>query len=84
MTSLDTWIVVRLRGAQLLPDSEPVVLVVTDGEPTAHLTRDGYAEFSWPPLPESHDAFAALCDRSSDLPDAKVMLERVKRGRIAL
>ena len=26
-------------------DAEPVVLVVTDGEPTAHLTRDGHAEF---------------------------------------
>ncbi|GAC1443892.1 MAG: VWA domain-containing protein [Mycobacteriales bacterium] len=35
------------------PDAEPVVLVVTDGEPTAHLTRDGYAEFCWPPLPET-------------------------------
>ncbi len=35
------------------PDAEPVVLVVTDGEPTAHLTRDGWAEFCWPPLPET-------------------------------
>ena len=35
------------------PDAEPVVLVVTDGEPTAHLTRGGWADFSWPPLPET-------------------------------
>lgn len=35
------------------PDAEPVVLVVTDGEPTAHLTRGGWAEFCWPPLPET-------------------------------
>jgi len=35
------------------PLDEPVVLVVTDGEPTAHLTRDGYADFCWPPLPET-------------------------------
>ena len=35
------------------PDAEPVVLVVTDGEPTAHLTRDGYADFCWPPMPET-------------------------------
>ena len=35
------------------PDSEQVVLVVTDGEPTAHLTRDGYAQFSYPPLAET-------------------------------
>ena len=33
----------RLAGRHLRrhPDSEPVVLVVTDGEPTAHLTADG-------------------------------------------
>ena len=34
-------------------DGEPVILVVTDGEPTAHLSRDGRAEFAWPPLPET-------------------------------
>jgi uncharacterized protein with von Willebrand factor type A (vWA) domain len=33
--------------------SEPVVLVVTDGEPTAHLQADGEAEFCWPPHPET-------------------------------
>ncbi len=33
------------------PDAEPVVLVVTDGEPTAHLDRDGEWWFSWPPRP---------------------------------
>jgi uncharacterized protein with von Willebrand factor type A (vWA) domain len=31
------------------PDAEPVVLVVTDGEPTAHLDRNGEWWFSWPP-----------------------------------
>jgi uncharacterized protein with von Willebrand factor type A (vWA) domain len=30
-------------------DAQPVVLVVTDGEPTAHLEPDGEAEFAWPP-----------------------------------
>ena len=30
-----------------------MVLVVTDGEPTAHLEADGEALFSWPPLPET-------------------------------
>ena len=34
-------------------DAQPVVLVVTDGEPTAHLEPDGEAEFSWPPLPRT-------------------------------
>jgi uncharacterized protein with von Willebrand factor type A (vWA) domain len=35
------------------PDAEPVVLVVTDGEPTAHLDRDGEWWFEWPPGPET-------------------------------
>jgi len=30
------------------PDAEPVVLVVTDGEPTAHITEDGTPVFNWP------------------------------------
>jgi uncharacterized protein with von Willebrand factor type A (vWA) domain len=34
------------------PGSEPVVMIVTDGEPTAHL-EDGEAYFWWPPLPET-------------------------------
>jgi uncharacterized protein with von Willebrand factor type A (vWA) domain len=34
-------------------DAQPVVLVVTDGEPTAHLEPDGEAEFSWPPEPRT-------------------------------
>ena len=45
------------------PDAEPVVLVVTDGEPTAHLTRGGYAEFSWPPLPETLELTMAEVER---------------------
>ena len=34
-------------------DAHPVVLVVTDGEPTAHLEHDGEAEFSYPPEPRT-------------------------------
>ncbi|MFF5296624.1 VWA domain-containing protein [Paractinoplanes globisporus] len=34
------------------PGSEPVVMIVTDGEPTAHL-EDGESLFWWPPLPET-------------------------------
>ncbi|WP_411285383.1 vWA domain-containing protein [Lapillicoccus sp.] len=33
------------------PDAEPVVLVVTDGEPTAHLEEDGMPTFDWPATP---------------------------------
>jgi len=43
--------------------SDPVVLVVTDGEPTAHLTRDGDAAFDWPPSPETLALTLAEVDR---------------------
>jgi uncharacterized protein with von Willebrand factor type A (vWA) domain len=52
-TNLQHALVLAGRHLGKHPDAEPVVLVVTDGEPTAHLSRDGYAEFCWPPLPET-------------------------------
>jgi len=45
------------------PDAEPVVLVVTDGEPTAHLLADGTPEFAWPPQPETIALTVAEVDR---------------------
>jgi uncharacterized protein with von Willebrand factor type A (vWA) domain len=35
------------------PGTERIVLLVTDGEPTAHLTRDGGVWFDWPPSRET-------------------------------
>jgi uncharacterized protein with von Willebrand factor type A (vWA) domain len=52
-TNLQHALVLAGRHLGKHPDSEPVVLVVTDGEPTAHLTRSGHARFCWPPLPET-------------------------------
>ncbi len=54
----------RLAGRHLRrhPDGEPVVLVVTDGEPTAHLTEDGTAVFSWPPSRSTVQATVAEVD----------------------
>ncbi len=52
-TNLQHALVLAGRFLAQHPDAEPVVLVVTDGEPTAHLTRGGWAEFCWPPLPET-------------------------------
>ncbi len=43
-------------------DAEPVVLVVTDGEPTAHLLPDGQALFMWPPARETVEATVAEVD----------------------
>jgi uncharacterized protein with von Willebrand factor type A (vWA) domain len=45
------------------PGAEPIVLVVTDGEPTAHLDRQGYAEFWYPPLPETLELTMAEVER---------------------
>ncbi|MGB2569453.1 vWA domain-containing protein [Micromonospora citrea] len=56
----------RLAGRHLRrhPGAEPVVLVVTDGEPTAHLDPDdGEAYFHWPPLPETIEATVREVDR---------------------
>ena len=38
-----------------------MILVVTDGEPTAHL-QDGFPVFSWPPAPETIRATVAEVD----------------------
>jgi uncharacterized protein with von Willebrand factor type A (vWA) domain len=35
------------------PRATRQVIMVTDGEPTAHLEDDGEAFFSWPPIPET-------------------------------
>jgi uncharacterized protein with von Willebrand factor type A (vWA) domain len=45
------------------PDLEPVILVITDGEPTAHLQRDGQAWFDWPPAPETIELTLAEVER---------------------
>ena len=45
------------------PSMQPVLLVVTDGEPTAHLLPDGDSWFSWPPDPETIRVTVAELDR---------------------
>jgi uncharacterized protein with von Willebrand factor type A (vWA) domain len=54
----------RLAGRHLRKHSgsEPVVLVVTDGEPTAHLTPDG-PFFAWPPIRETIQATVVEVDQ---------------------
>jgi uncharacterized protein with von Willebrand factor type A (vWA) domain len=48
-------------------DAQPVVLVVTDGEPTAHLEPDGEAVFDWPPSPETLRATVGALDKITTL-----------------
>jgi uncharacterized protein with von Willebrand factor type A (vWA) domain len=54
-TNLQHALMIAGRQLAKYPDSEHVVLVVTDGEPTAHLMRDGEPFFAWPPVPETVD-----------------------------
>ncbi|WP_433684359.1 hypothetical protein [Nocardia sp. CA-119907] len=48
-TNLHHALLLAGRHLRRHPDAVPVVLVVTDGEPTAHLEPDGTAYFNWPP-----------------------------------
>ena len=52
-TNLQHALVIAARHLRRHPDAEPVVLVVTDGEPTAHLEEAGTPFFCWPPMPET-------------------------------
>jgi uncharacterized protein with von Willebrand factor type A (vWA) domain len=47
------------------PDAVPVVLVVTDGEPTAHVDSAGGLAFAYPPQPETLQATVSELDRLS-------------------
>jgi uncharacterized protein with von Willebrand factor type A (vWA) domain len=62
-TNLQHGLMLAQRHLAHHPDSEPVIMVVTDGEPTAHLARDGHAEFAWPPLRETIASTLAEVDR---------------------
>jgi len=52
-TNLHHALLLAGRHLRRHPGAQPVVLVVTDGEPTAHLDAGGYAVFDYPPLPQT-------------------------------
>jgi uncharacterized protein with von Willebrand factor type A (vWA) domain len=52
-TNLHHALLLAGRHLRRHPDAAQVLLVVTDGEPTAHLEADGEAVFSYPPLPQT-------------------------------
>ncbi|MER7011331.1 VWA domain-containing protein [Saccharopolyspora sp. NPDC000359] len=52
-TNLHHALLLAGRHLRRHPDAKPVVLVVTDGEPTAHLEPDGEAVFQYPPDPRT-------------------------------
>ncbi|MGX7723866.1 VWA domain-containing protein [Rhodococcus sp. 5G237] len=48
-TNLHHALMLAGRHLRRHPNAQPVVFVVTDGEPTAHLEPDGFAAFDYPP-----------------------------------
>jgi uncharacterized protein with von Willebrand factor type A (vWA) domain len=62
-TNLHHALVLAGRYLDRRPEHDPVVLIVTDGEPTAHLRRDGSSSFDWPPAPETLELTLAEVDK---------------------
>ena len=62
-TNLHHALMIAGRHLDKHPEHDPVVLIVTDGEPTAHLMRDGRAWFDWPPAPETIELTLAEVDK---------------------
>jgi uncharacterized protein with von Willebrand factor type A (vWA) domain len=62
-TNLHHALVLAGRFLDQRPEHNPVVLVITDGEPTAHLRRDGQFWFDWPPSPETLELTLAEVDK---------------------
>jgi uncharacterized protein with von Willebrand factor type A (vWA) domain len=62
-TNLHHALVLAGRYLDRRPEHDPVVLIVTDGEPTAHLRRDGQSWFDWPPAPETIELTLAEVDK---------------------
>lgn len=62
-TNLHHALLIAGRHLDRHPDFEPVVLVVTDGEPTAHLLRNGSSAFEWPPSHETLELTLAEVDK---------------------
>ncbi|UQX89453.1 VWA domain-containing protein [Jatrophihabitans telluris] len=62
-TNLQHALMLARRHLDRHRDAEPVILVITDGEPTAHLAPDGFSEFSWPPSDETIAATLAEVER---------------------
>ncbi len=62
-TNLHHALILAGRFLDRRPEHNPVVLVVTDGEPTAHLRRDGQSWFDWPPSPETLELTLAEVDK---------------------
>jgi uncharacterized protein with von Willebrand factor type A (vWA) domain len=61
-TNLQHALMLAGRHVRRHPESEPVVMVVTDGEPTAHIADDGEPLFQWPTTSATVRATVAQVD----------------------
>jgi uncharacterized protein with von Willebrand factor type A (vWA) domain len=66
-TNLHHALLLAARHLRRNPDALPVVLVVTDGEPTAHLEPDGEAYFDYPPSPYTLRATVGELDKLASM-----------------
>jgi uncharacterized protein with von Willebrand factor type A (vWA) domain len=62
-TNLQHGLMLARRHLDKHRGAEQVILVITDGEPTAHLAADGFADFAWPPTRETIAATLAEVER---------------------
>lgn len=62
-TNLHHGLLLASRFFRKRPSMQPVLLIVTDGEPTAHLLPQGDSWFSYPPIPETLEVTVAELDR---------------------
>ena len=96
-TNLHHGLLLANRFFRQYPTMAHVLLVVTDGEPTARLAADGASLFDWPPDPETIRVTVAELDRLGragtqgtffrlgDDPELERFLQRVARrigGRV--
>ncbi len=66
-TNLHHALLLANRHFRRHPHAQPVLLVVTDGEPTAHLEPDGQVTFSYPPHPMTLARTVRELDRAGRL-----------------
>ena len=81
-TNLHHALILAGRFLDRRPEQNPVVLVVTDGEPTAHLRRDGQSWFDWPPSPGDARAHPGRGGQDDQAPGDDERLH-ARRGRAA-
>ncbi|GAA3028295.1 VWA domain-containing protein [Gordonia defluvii] len=96
-TNLHHALLLAQRHLRRFPHATPVVLIVTDGEPTAHLEPSGDAFFYYPPHPQTIGLTVAELDhlsrmgaqitvfRLGDDPGLAMFIDRVARrvgGRV--